>query len=72
MPTILFYGPKLNYEQKKELIGSFTETITNITGIHKSRVVIYLRPNSPAAMGIGGELFSDNLKRTGKKYYTET
>jgi hypothetical protein len=32
MPTIFFYGPKLEKEKKKELVRSFTESASKVTG----------------------------------------
>ena len=63
MPTIFFYGPELDYEKKKELIKSFTETASRLTGIDKSAFVVYLRPSSPDRVGVGGELLKDRHKR---------
>jgi len=42
MPTIFFYGPKLDKEKRKEMIRSFTETASRLTGIEKSAFVVYL------------------------------
>jgi 4-oxalocrotonate tautomerase len=59
MPTIFFYGPKLDKEQKKELISSFTEAASKTTGIDKSAFVVYLRQATVDEVGIGGELLAD-------------
>lgn len=45
MPTIFFYGPKLEKEKRKEMIKSFTETASRLTGIEKSAFVVYLALN---------------------------
>ena len=63
MPTIFFYGPQLDDEKKKELIGSFTETASRLTGIDKAAFVIYLRSSSPDNVGVGGELLRERLER---------
>jgi len=63
MPTIFFYGPELDEEKKKELIKSFTETASKLTGIDKSAFTIYLRPSSPDKVGVGGELLKEKLER---------
>ena len=46
MPTIFFYGPKLDKEKGTEMIKSFTETDCRLTGIEKSEFVVYLRESS--------------------------
>lgn len=63
MPTIFFYGPELDNEKKKELIKSFTETASKLTGIDKSAFTIYLRPSSADKVGVGGELLKEKLER---------
>ncbi len=63
MPTIFFYGPELDDEKKKELIKSFTDSASRLTGIDKSAFVVYLRPSSPDNVGVGGELLKDRLER---------
>ncbi len=63
MPTIFFYGPELDNEKKKELIKSFTETASKLTGIDKSAFVVYLRASSLDNVGVGGELLKERLER---------
>jgi len=63
MPTIFFYGPELDVEKKRELIKSFTESASRLTGIDKSAFVVYLRPSSADIVGVGGELLKDRLER---------
>jgi 4-oxalocrotonate tautomerase len=63
MPTIFFYGPQLDDEKKKELIKSFTESASKLTGIDKSVFTVYLRPSSPDNVGVGGELLKERLER---------
>jgi len=63
MPTIFFYGPELDNEKKKELIKSFTETASKLTGIDKSAFVVYLRASLPDNVGVGGELLKERLER---------
>ena len=62
MPTIFFYGPKLEKEEKRDMIKSFTETASRLTGIDKSAFVVYLRESSPENVGVGGELLEDRKK----------
>ncbi len=63
MPTIFFYGPELDDEKKRELIKSFTESASKLTGIDKGAFVVYLRPSSTDNVGVGGELLRDKLER---------
>lgn len=62
MPTIFFYGPKLDKEKTREMIKSFTETGSRLTGIPKSSFIVYLRETSHDAIGVGGELLEDKYK----------
>ena len=62
MPTIFFYGPKLEKEKKRDMIKSFTETASRLTGIDRSAFVVYLRESSPENVGVGGELLEDRKK----------
>jgi 4-oxalocrotonate tautomerase len=62
VPTIFFYGPKLEKEKKKDVIKSFTETASRLTGIDKSAFVVYLRESSPENVEVGGELLEDRKK----------
>jgi len=65
MPTIFFYGPKLDKEKKKEMIKSFTETASRLTGVQKSAFVVYLRESNPQDIGVGGELLEDVIRSRG-------
>ena len=62
MPTIFFYGPKLDKEKKRDMIKSFTETASRLTGIDKAAFVVYLRESGPENVGVGGELLEDRKK----------
>ena len=53
MPTIFFYGPKMEKEKKKELIKSFTETASRLTGVDTSAFVVYLQESNPENVGVG-------------------
>ena len=64
MPTIFFYGPKLEKEKSREMIKSFTDTASRLTGINKSAFVVYLRESGPENVGVGGELLEDRQKKT--------
>lgn len=62
MPTIFFYGPRLEKEKKRELIRSFTATASQLTNIQKSAFVVYLMETDPQVVGVGGELLQDRKR----------
>jgi len=62
MPTIFFYGPELSKDKKRELIKSFTEKASELTGIDKSAFVVYLQETDADEVGVGGELLEDRFK----------
>ena len=62
MPTIFFDGPKLDKGKRKEMIKSFTDTASRLTGIEESAFAVYLRESTPEDVGVGGELLEDMLK----------
>lgn len=63
MPTIFFYCPQLEREQRKKIIKSFTKTASEITGIEESAFVVYIRNVDPEYAGVGGELLEDRLNK---------
>jgi len=63
MPVLLFYGPELSEENKKELIKSFTESTTKVTGLDKMTVTVLLRVTTHDDVGVGGELLKEMLKK---------
>ena len=66
MPTIQFDGPKMTVEQKKDMVASFTEAASRVTGIPKPAFVVYIRENDPENVGVGGELLVERKKREAK------
>ncbi len=65
MPTIQFDGPKMSREQKADLVASFTEAASRVTGMPKHAFVVYMRENDPENVGVGGELLLERLKKQG-------
>jgi 4-oxalocrotonate tautomerase len=59
MPTIFFYGPELETEKKKELISTFTETASRLTGRPEQAFVIYLISTGRDNVGVGGKLLAE-------------
>ena len=62
MPTIFFYGPKLDKEKSRDMINSFTETASRLTGIGKPSFIVYLREATHDNVGVGGELLQDKME----------
>jgi len=62
MPTIFFYGPKMDKEKKKEMIKSFTDTASKLTGVDRSAFVVYLEESNPENVGVGGILLEERKK----------
>jgi 4-oxalocrotonate tautomerase len=63
MPTIFFYGPKLEKDKKSTLIRSFTEAAAAATGIDPAAFVVYLQEVASDQVGVGGELLEERQKR---------
>ncbi len=63
MPTIFFYGPNLDKGKSSEMVKSFTETASRLTGIPESAFVVYLRETSHEKVGVGGELLVDRAPK---------
>jgi len=61
MPTIYFYGPRLDKGKSREMIKSFTETASRLTEIDKQAFVVYLMGVSPENVGVGGDLLQDRM-----------
>ncbi|MBI2934016.1 MAG: 4-oxalocrotonate tautomerase [Chloroflexi bacterium] len=66
MPTIFFYGPRLEPDKRREMVRSFTETASKLTGIEKRAFVVYLKETDLDCVGVGGELLCDREQRAPK------
>ncbi len=64
MPTIFFYGPELDRDSKREMIETFTETASRLTGKPKAGIVVYLMPSTDEEVGVGGKLLADRPSST--------
>lgn len=64
MPTIFFYGPQLDRDSKREMIETFTETASRLTGKPKAGIVVYLMPSTDEEVGVGGKLLADRPSST--------
>jgi 4-oxalocrotonate tautomerase len=63
MPLIIFEGPRLPKDKKRELIRLFADAAHNVTGIHKEAFTTVLHENEQDNIGVGGELLSDRLAK---------
>ncbi|WP_027717771.1 4-oxalocrotonate tautomerase DmpI [Desulfovirgula thermocuniculi] len=59
MPVITLQGPKLNKEQKAEIVKQFTETASRVTGIPAQAFVVYIVEMERENVGVGGVLLAD-------------
>jgi 4-oxalocrotonate tautomerase len=59
VPTIFFHGPDMDRDKKREMVQSFTETASRLTGIPESAFVVYLQPSNGENVGVGGKLLID-------------
>lgn len=66
MPNIFFYGPKMEKEKRKELIKSFTDTTSRLTGVNPQAVVVHMMEMDPAYVGVGGELLEERHQKQPK------
>ncbi len=49
-------------EKKKEMIKSFTDTASKLTGIDRSAFGVYLEESNPENVGVGGILLEERRK----------
>ncbi len=61
MPTIHFYCPELDEEQKQEAIEGLTRVGSEVTGIDEDNFVVYLEERTPDMVGVGGQKLADML-----------
>ena len=59
MPHIVFDGPELSREQKKDLIKNFTATASKVTNIPREAFVVMIKENELENIGVGGEVLSE-------------
>ncbi len=63
MPLIIFEGPKMEKEKKRELVRAFAEAASRVTGIRKEVFTTVIHENGPENVGVGGELLTDKWAR---------
>lgn len=62
MPTIFFYGPRMELEKKRELVRAFTEKASALTGIDPSAFVVYVQEGDADNVAVGGQLLRDRME----------
>ena len=65
MPLIIFEGPRMDREKKRELVRSFAEAASRVTGIPKEHITTVIHENEKENIGVGAELLPDKLAREG-------
>jgi len=63
MPLIVFEGPRMEPEAKRELVRAFSEAAGRITGIRREAFTTVIHENGAENIGVGGELLADMLSR---------
>ena len=62
MPIITVEGPKIDVEQKRQLVGKLANTAVEVYGIAKEHIIVLIRENGPENVGVGGGLLADRRK----------
>lgn len=62
MPVIIFDGPKVNREQKEQLVKEFTAIASRVTNIPRDAFITLIKENDPENVGVGGELLANKHK----------
>ena len=63
MPIIKIDSPKLEKEQKTDLIEAFTREGVRVIGLPKQAFVVIINETEPDNVGVGGEQLSEILAR---------
>ncbi len=63
MPLVIFEGPKMDKDKKRELVRSFAEAASRVTGIRIEAITTVIHENEKENIGVGAELLPDRLAR---------
>jgi 4-oxalocrotonate tautomerase family enzyme len=63
MPIIIFEGPALETDKKRELIRGLTDAASSATGLAPEKIITILHENGPERIGFAGELLADRKAR---------
>lgn len=59
MPGVVFEGPKLSKDQKRQLVKEFTKIASEITDIPEHAFIVTIKENDKDNVGVGGILLSE-------------
>ena len=59
MPLIIFEGPKMETETKRQLVRALAEAVSRVTGHPQEIITTVIHENPPENIGPGGELLAD-------------
>jgi phenylpyruvate tautomerase PptA (4-oxalocrotonate tautomerase family) len=63
MPLIVFEGPTLATEKKRQLVAAFVKAASGVTGIRPEAFTTVIHENVPENIGTGTELLADRFAR---------
>jgi len=66
MPLVIFEGPKMETETKRELVRAIAEAVSRVTGHPQAIITTVIHENPPENVGPGGKLLVDRLGRDNK------
>jgi 4-oxalocrotonate tautomerase len=63
MPMIQVDGLPIPIGRKRKLVAKLSEAVSEVYGMPKEQIVVLIRENPPANVGIGGELLADRKNK---------
>jgi 4-oxalocrotonate tautomerase len=63
MPLIIFEGPRLEPEKKRDLVKDFAEAASRATGLETDKITTVIHENELENIGVGDILLIDRKKR---------
>ncbi len=61
MPVIRVDGPKIDLEQKRQLVKKLTDAAVEVYGIE--HIIVLIRENLPENVGLSGQLKADKIRK---------
>jgi len=61
MPVIRVDGPRIDLEQKRQLVKKLTDVAVEVYGIE--HIIVLIRENPPENVGLGGQLLADRDRK---------